>query len=102
MARIVFCEDTASIRKLIALAMRATPHRVQIAEDGAAGWEAIRAEPPDLVVTDLAMPVLDGLGLYDRMQADPELALIPVVFLSASTHRNLVTAALEPAPLAVL
>ena len=102
MACIVFCEDTASIRKLIALAMRATPHRVHIAEDGASGLEVIKTEHPDLVVTDLAMPVLDGPGLYDRMQADADLAHIPVVFLSASTQRNLVRAANERRPRAVL
>ena len=89
----MFCEDAPQIRKLIAIAMRDTPHRVLIAENGRAGLEMIRAERPQLVVTDLAMPDLDGTQLFDQLRADPELDAIPVVFLSASSQRNLPEAA---------
>jgi two-component system chemotaxis response regulator CheY len=90
---IVFCEDAPAIRKLISIAMRGAPHRVLIAEDGRSGLEMIRAERPQLVVTDLAMPDLDGTQLFDELRQDPELARIPVVFLSASSQRNLLEAA---------
>jgi CheY-like chemotaxis protein len=102
MSTIVFCEDAAAIRKLIAISMRSTPHRVLIAEDGAAGLALIRAERPDLVVTDLAMPIVDGTQLFDILRADPQLARIPVVFISASSQRNLLAAARERRPHALL
>ena len=73
MNTIVFCEDAPAIRKLISIAMRGAPHRVLFADNGRSGLEMIRAERPQLVVTDLA--------------------LIPVVFLSASSQRNLLEAA---------
>ena len=93
MSTIVFCEDAPAIRKLIAIAMRGAPHRVLVAENGRSGLEMIRAERPQLVVTDLAMPDLDGTQLFDQLRDDPELARIPVVFLSASSQRNLLEAA---------
>jgi CheY-like chemotaxis protein len=99
---IVFCEDTPRIRKLIELAMRPTGHRVLLAGDGEAGLALIRAEHPELVVTDLAMPILDGTELFDSMRADPALTRIPVLFLTASTQRNLIAAAKERAPHALL
>ena len=93
MNTIVFCEDLPAIRKLISIAMRGAPHRVLFADNGRSGLEMIRAERPQLVVTDLAMPDLDGTQLFDRLQEDPDLARIPVVFLSASSQRNLLEAA---------
>jgi CheY-like chemotaxis protein len=102
MTTIVFCEDNASIRKLISVAMRSTDHRVLIAADGREGLDLIRAEMPALIVTDLAMPVMDGIELYDALQREPELAAIPVVFLTASTQRGLITAARERRPTAII
>ena len=67
MTTIVFCEDNPRIRKLISIAMRTSTHRVLIAEDGKQGLDLIENNSPDLVVTDLAMPVMDGLQLYDAL-----------------------------------
>ena len=94
MASIVFCEDDPAIQKLIGVAMRATAHQVHIAPDGLAGLALIERERPDLVVTDVAMPGLDGLQLADALKARPELGHIPVVLLTASTQRGQVEQAL--------
>jgi len=45
--------------------------------------EVARARPPDLVLTDVMMPVLDGFGLLRELRADPRTKAIPVVMLSA-------------------
>lgn len=89
MATIVFCEDNPSIRKLIEVAMRGSGHSIFLAEDGAIGLELIRKRMPQLVVTDLAMPVLDGLGLYHALRGDPALSSIKIVFLTASTQQGM-------------
>ena len=52
-------------------------------EDGNAAIEAIRKNPPDLVVTDAMMPGLDGFGLLAAIRNDPELRDLPVIMLSA-------------------
>lgn len=88
MATIVFCEDQEQIRKLIQIAMRSTPHHVEVAADGQAGLEAIRRLAPDLIVTDLAMPRMSGFALADAVRADAELRHMPILFMTASVQRG--------------
>src|SRR6185369_9161878 len=57
--------------------------RVEAVADGGAALVAARREPPDLILTDVMMPVLDGFGLLRELRADPELASTPVLMLSA-------------------
>src|SRR6185503_10576267 len=56
---------------------------VEAVADGAAALERARARPPDLVLTDVMMPRLDGFGLLRALQDDPVLTNIPVVMVSA-------------------
>jgi signal transduction histidine kinase/DNA-binding response OmpR family regulator len=56
---------------------------VTAVSDGAAALEAARASRPDLILTDVMMPNLDGFGLLRELRADADLASIPVVMLSA-------------------
>ena len=51
--------------------------------DGEAALQAVRTRKPDLLVTDIMMPGLDGLGLLRAMRADPELRDVPIIMLSA-------------------
>lgn len=69
MARLVFCEDQEQIRKLIALAMRVTTHTIEVTANGREGLAAIERTVPDLVVTDLRMPDMDGFALADALRA---------------------------------
>jgi signal transduction histidine kinase len=60
------------------------PHwRVDVHPDGQAALEAILADPPDLVVTDVMMPRLDGFGLLAALRADPATSTLPVIVVSA-------------------
>ena len=52
------------------------------ARDGVAALESIGAEPPDLVIADLTMPVMSGVELIDRIRSNPATASIPIVLLS--------------------
>ncbi len=83
-ARIIVCEDNQTIQRLIQASMRGSGHDVAIAGDGAEGLKLLSDGGADLVVTDLSMPQMDGFELLARLRADPELAVIPVIVLTAS------------------
>lgn len=53
------------------------------ARNGQAGLDIIKAKIPDIVITDLSMPIMDGWKLLVKMREDPQLALIPTVALTA-------------------
>jgi CheY-like chemotaxis protein len=87
MATILYAEDNQRIQKLFTIAFRGTGHEVVTADNGAQALDLVRARRPDLIVTDLAMPEVDGIKLLQAVKADPALAGIPVVLISASTER---------------
>jgi CheY-like chemotaxis protein len=86
MAKIVCCEDSALIRKMIGAALQPTAHEVFLAADGAEGFALVEREGPDLVLTDVSMPVMGGFELADALKARPDLAHIPIVFLTAGSE----------------
>src|ERR1035438_6088472 len=87
MARIVFCEDEVFLQRLIYLILRSTEHEVYIASDGLEGLALIERERPDLIFTDISMPVWDGFQLADALKAQPHLASIPLIFVTAFAQR---------------
>ncbi len=87
MSKVLFCEDDATIRKLIRVALRGMPHELLLAEDGAEGLELARRERPAAIFTDLAMPRLDGYALCEAVRGDPVLRDTPVVVVTASAQR---------------
>ena len=81
-AHVLIVDDNADLRRYLQRVLGEHWH-VTTAVDGHAGLERIRLERPDLVLTDVMMPGMDGFELVAAMRADPELAAIPVVILSA-------------------
>ena len=80
--RILVADDNADMRQYIRRVLE--PHwTVDALGNGRAALEAARARPPDLILTDVMMPELDGFGLLRAVSADPRLRAIPVVMLSA-------------------
>ena len=61
-----------------------TPYQVYCASDGLTAWEFLHEIKPNLIVLDYMLPQMNGLMLYDRIQADEKLQDIPVVMISAS------------------
>ncbi|SFP70142.1 PAS domain S-box-containing protein [Geodermatophilus dictyosporus] len=80
--RVLVADDNADMRDYVARLL-APVHRVQAVADGQAALEAAQADPPDLVVSDVMMPRLDGVALLAALRADPRTARVPVVLLSA-------------------
>jgi len=81
-ATVLLADDNADMRAYLRRLL-SVKHHVEAVDDGQAGLEAVRRSRPDLIVTDAMMPRLDGFGLLRAIRADPQLADIPVVMLSA-------------------
>jgi CheY-like chemotaxis protein len=88
MAKIVYCEDDPTVRKLVSLALRSMPYELYLAENGAEGLELIERERPKVVFTDVSMPVLDGLQLIQEIKSRAHLKHTPVVVVTASVQRH--------------
>lgn len=75
----------ANLSALVAV-LRLEGYRVQGASHGQEALDLIAQDPPDLVVSDVRMPVLDGFALCRRLKAAPETCLIPVILLTGATE----------------
>jgi signal transduction histidine kinase len=80
--RVLVVDDNADMREYIEHLL-GRHWAVEAFADGLDALEAARREPPDLVVTDVMMPTLDGFGLLHELRADPATRAIPVIMLSA-------------------
>jgi CheY-like chemotaxis protein len=83
-ARVVYVEDEPAVQRLVAFWLEDAGYEVMLAGDGRAGLELIRAERPDLVITDALMPEMTGDELVEALVADPDLAGIPIVMATAA------------------
>jgi len=81
--RILLCDDNADMRQYVCQLLVAQGWDVEAVEDGAAALRSIGARPPDLVLTDVMMPKLDGFGVLRALRQDDETRLLPVILLSA-------------------
>jgi pilus assembly protein CpaE len=81
--RILFVDDEEQIRKLLSTWLTRHGYEVTVANDGWEALKAIRTKAPDLVITDVNMPNMNGLELTRRLRADHRTARIPVIMLSA-------------------
>src|SRR5262245_45567532 len=81
---LLIVEDDPDILKLLDATLTFRGYRVITAQNGRDGLEAIRANRPAIVITDIMMPTLDGFGLVHRIRINPETREIPVVFITAT------------------
>jgi PAS domain S-box-containing protein len=82
-ASILILDDQSANRTFLGTVLRHQGHRVREAADGSEGLAAVRAERPDLVITDVLMPVMDGYEFVRQLRLDPANSRIPVVFYTA-------------------
>lgn len=95
MSRILVVDDDPEMRRLVRAYLQAAGHTVTLAPDGKAAASAASQEPPDLIVTDIQMPLLDGFGLFDAVRSDPRTARVPVVIMTAHDNREMLLKALR-------
>ena len=80
--RILVVDDNADMREYVARLL-AAQYDVTTASDGLDALAQVAVTPPDLVITDVMMPGLDGFGLLEKLQSDPATMGVPVIMLSA-------------------
>lgn len=81
--RILLVDDSAIAREAEAALLRSLGHEVDEAVDGEDGWQRLQSGAYHLLVTDVQMPVLDGIDLTRRVKATPRFAKLPIVILSS-------------------
>lgn len=82
-ARILVVDDDPWILRMLTVSLEKRRFVVDVAHDGRQALERVQAHIPDLILTDLMMPAIDGWGLAERLREDPRYASIPVIFLTA-------------------
>ena len=88
MATILVVDDRAENREFLVTLLGYRNHRVLEARDGAQALALARSEHPDLVITDILMPVMDGYELVRRLRGESALASTQVIFYTAHFHRS--------------
>ncbi|MGK7346676.1 MAG: response regulator [Candidatus Nitrospinota bacterium M3_3B_026] len=88
-------DDYRSMRTMLRETLEGYGFSVTEAENGLEGLEKLRAEPFDMVFTDIVMPVMDGLEFCQEVKTDRELYRIPVVALSTHTDASYLIKAID-------
>lgn len=80
----IWCvEDDAAIRDIELYALRSTGFEAEGFADGAAFWQALQTEQPELVVLDVMLPGMDGVELLKKLRADSRFSALPVIMATA-------------------
>ena len=82
MAKLLVIDDDAGLLELLQVHLRAAGHTVRTAADAADGIRALLADPPELILSDVSMPYLDGVELLRALRSDALTRRIPVIFLT--------------------
>jgi two-component system chemotaxis response regulator CheY len=85
MHTILIVDDSATVRALVRSALQADGHAVIEAANGAVALATLEAARPDVVITDLLMPEMDGIALTEAVRTDARLGAVPVLVLSTES-----------------
>ena len=79
-------DDSMSIRETVRMTLESAGYRVVTAEDGVKGFLAAQQQRADLVITDLNMPVTDGITLITQLRALPNYRFTPILMLTTESQ----------------
>ncbi|KRD96227.1 two-component system response regulator [Bosea sp. Root381] len=85
MANILTVDDSPSVRQMIKLVLGPAGHNVVEAGDGSEGLAKAKAQAFDLVITDLNMPVMNGMQMIKALRGLPSFMGVPIVFLTTES-----------------
>jgi PleD family two-component response regulator len=85
MSEILFADDDAGLREMVAEVLRAGGHRVRLATNGTQALAEVRADAPDLVILDYRMGTPDGFAVCREIKSDLRIAHLPVLILTAQS-----------------
>jgi CheY-like chemotaxis protein len=86
MPKILIAEDDIDIARLVQFQLQFNGYQVVLTSDGAEALAAARKDPPDVMLVDWMMPVMDGLQAVTAVKADPLLRHIPVILMTAKAQ----------------
>jgi two-component system chemotaxis response regulator CheY len=86
MAKILVVDDDGMTRELVALHLAIAGYKVETAEDGIAGAEAVKRERPALIISDVNMPRQDGFQFVAGLRENDAVRDIPVIFLTSNAE----------------
>jgi CheY-like chemotaxis protein len=87
-AKILVVEDHADTREALSLILEQEQFLVVMAEDGKEGFEKASSSHPDLIITDIMMPVIDGIKMIEMVRAAPGLDRVPIIVISAYSEKT--------------
>jgi two-component system chemotaxis response regulator CheY len=85
MSSILIVDDSASIRQAVKIALSRHGHSVTEAANGSEGVQKATAAKYELIITDLNMPVMDGLSMIRKLRTNTSYAGVPIVFLTTES-----------------
>lgn len=85
MPRILIIDDDATMRNLLRMQLMALQHSVEVAADASEAIRAVLEKTPDLIISDLNMPYMNGLELLKAFRGDDITKYVPVILLTGST-----------------
>ena len=90
MPKVLVVDDELLLRSMLKDALEEAGYAVVLAENGQAALARAKAESPDCILLDIMMPGLDGYETCAALKADPALAAIPVILVSATTDLRVI------------
>ena len=93
--RILVVDDLSDNLFLLQTVLEAEGYEVDTADNGNLALAKVEASPPDLILMDVRMPKMTGYEACEKLKADPQVASIPVVFLSAKGQESEIRTGLE-------
>ncbi|MDB6093280.1 MAG: two-component system response regulator [Verrucomicrobia bacterium] len=88
MAHILVIDDDACMRQVLATCLVGFGHSVEMAMDGEAGLKLADANVTDLILSDVEMPLMNGISLCEHLQGDPVRRHLPVLLMSGRMNRE--------------
>ncbi|ETW13268.1 response regulator receiver protein [Roseivivax marinus] len=87
--KVLAIDDSRTIREMLRMCLAKAGFDVHTAEDGVAGLDTLRDVGPDVVITDINMPRLDGFGVISAIRAMEEWSALPILVLTTESAQDL-------------
>lgn len=86
---VVAVDDSRTMREMIRFTLNQAGFEIHLAEDGLHGLEVLEEQSPDVIITDINMPNLDGFGFIDAVRKREDTGAIPILVLTTESSAEL-------------
>ena len=86
--KVLVVENKPDILELLVDTLKVAGYEVSQAMDGGAALEMVRDYPPDIILLDVTVPVMDGFQVLERLRGDPATSSIPIIMMTAKGHQQ--------------